>query len=308
MTFADWVRRTTTRIRENPSDGLRDSTYELYAGAWRHLGWHVPRGVNVYDREWDVLIVLDACRVDLLREVADEYAFVSGVESVGSVGSMSEEWMVKTFTTEYAAETRETAYVTGNAFSAEVLDAADFQVLDEVWHYGWDDELGTVPPDPVTDRAIAVGREYAPDFLIVHYMQPHHPFVGTEGVDSFAADPFGRDGGETVVDALRKGKIDRETFWSAYRDTLRTVLDQVELLLRNLDADTVAITADHGDAIGEWGIYDHPAGCLHPVVKNVPWVKTSATDLGEYDPSITPQSSSASSENVEARLQQLGYL
>ena len=304
MGIKAWAERSATRIGEEGRSGARDSLYELYCGLWRYLGWHVPRGTNVYDREWDTLVVLDACRVDLLREVADEYPFVGPVESFESVGSMSEEWMVKTFTDEYAAETRRTAYVTSNVFSGRVLDADRFLELDEVWRYAWDDDLGIVPPRPVTDRAISVARERRPDRLIVHYMQPHHPFVAG-GADGFAADPFGSGGGTTVVDALRKGRISREAFWSAYRENLRLVLADVALLLANHDAGRVVLTADHGDALGEWGVYDHPAGYLHPVVTNVPWSETTAVDEGEYEPEVAPTAEAA---DVEERLRGLGYL
>lgn len=43
-------------------------------------------GTNVFDREWDALIVLDTARVDALRIVADEYNFIKNVESIWSVG------------------------------------------------------------------------------------------------------------------------------------------------------------------------------------------------------------------------------
>ena len=310
MGFSDWRARTRDRIEADGAAGARESLHELYAGAWRYLGWHVPRGTNVYDREWDLLVVLDACRVDLLREVASEYPFVGHVGSVGSVGSMSEEWMAKTFTYEYDDEVRETAYVTANVFSAEVLETTPFRLLDEVWRYGWSDEDGTVPPGPVTDRAIAVAREHDPDRLIVHYMQPHHPFLGPSNPHDSRVDPFGRDGGVTVVDALRRGKVTREAFWTAYRENLRIALDDVSALLSNVDADRVAITADHGDAVGEWGIYDHPAGCLHPVVKNVPWVETTARDTGEYEPTVEAGAADPDSDgaDVQGRLRDLGYL
>ena len=108
-----------------------------------------------------------------------------------------------------------------------------------------------------------------------------------------------------MVDALRKGKIDRERYWSAYRDNLRAVLDDVELLLSNLDAETVVLTADHGDALGEWGIYDHPVGCLHPAVSKVPWVETTAEDTGDYEPSDVREGDETS---VEDRLRSLGYV
>ena len=305
MGFREWARRSYARISDEGRQGAFDSLDEFYSGLWRYLGWRVPRGTNVYEREWDTLVILDACRVDLLREVAGEYPFVGPVESFESVGSMSEEWMVKTFTEEYAHETTQTTYVTSNVFSERVLSADQFLELDEVWRYAWDDDLGIVPPRPVTDRAIAVARDRQPDRLIVHYMQPHHPFVAGDSPGEFAADPFGREHETTVVDALRKGRISREAFWNAYRENLRFVLDDVALLLANHDAETVVLTADHGDALGEWGIYDHPAGCLHPVVKNVPWTETTATDGGDYESQVTPDEGAA---DVEERLQGLGYL
>jgi len=305
MSLRDWLRRSHARISKDGQDGAADSLYELYSGLWRYLGWHVPRGTNVYEREWDTLVILDACRVDLLREVADQYPFVGPVESFESVGSMSEEWMAKTFTDEYADEMRRTAYVTSNVFSEPVLAPEQFLELDEVWRYAWDDSLGIVPPRPVTDRATAVARDRQPDRLIVHYMQPHHPFISGDTAEPFAADPFGRENETTVVDALRKGGLSRDAFWEAYRDNLHLVLEDVAVLLANHDAETVVITADHGDALGEWGIYDHPAGCLHPVVKNVPWAVTTATDEGDYEPHLEPGERNA---DVEGRLRDLGYL
>lgn len=302
MGFDDWVRVSAKKIRQKGLEGAGDVAYDLYTGLW-WLAWPLPRGTNVYERDWDVLVVLDACRVDLLRSVADEYAFLDDVERVESVGSMSKEWMAKTFTDEYADEVANTAYVTSNVFSERMLSNDRFQDVDEVWRYCWDEESNTVLPRPVTDRAVRIARDADPDRLIVHYVQPHHPFLGLDA--EFDAEPFGPALSDTVVDALRKGKIDFETFWAAYQNNLRRVLDDVELLLSNVDADRVAITADHGDALGEWGIYDHPVGCLHPAVRTVPWATTSATDRGTYEPE-TERGETESA--VTERLRALGYV
>lgn len=302
MGFDDWVSVSAEKIRKKGIEGLGDVAYDLYTGLW-WLAWPLPRGTNVYEREWDLLIVLDACRVDLLRSVADEYDFLGDIERVESVGSMSKEWMAKTFTDEYADEVAETAYVTSNVFSDRMLDADRFGTLEEVWRDGWDQEADTVLPRTMTDRTIRTAREDDPDRLIVHYVQPHHPFVGLDA--GFDADPFGPALSDTVVDALRKGKVGRETFWEAYQDNLRLALDDVELLLSNVDADRVAITADHGDALGEWGIYDHPVGCLHPAVRTVPWTTTTATDRETHAPEIDRETDAS---DVEDRLQALGYV
>ncbi|WP_299234989.1 hypothetical protein [Natronomonas sp.] len=302
MGLDDWLRTSAKKVRQRGIEGASDVAYDLYTGLW-WLAWPLSLGTNVYEREWDLLVVLDACRVDLLRSVADEYAFLDGVDRMTSVGSMSKEWMGKTFTDEYARETANTAYVTANVFSERMLAADRFRDLDEVWRYGWDETADTVPPRPVTDRAIRTARETDPDRLIVHYVQPHHPFIGLDA--GFDADPFGPAVSDTVVDALRKDRIDAERFWEAYRDNLRLALDDVELLLSNVDADRVAITADHGDALGEWGIYDHPVGCLHPSVRSVPWARTTATDGRTYEPETDRD---GVDPDIEARLRSLGYV
>ena len=42
------------------------------------------------------------------------------------------------------------------------------------------------------------------------------------------------------------------------------VLNDIGILLDNLDAERVVITADHGEAFGEYGILGHKLGSLHP--------------------------------------------
>jgi hypothetical protein len=180
------------------------------------------------------------------------------------------------------------------------LAADDFLHVDEVWADGWDDQLGTVPPRTVTDRAIHAGRSLPADRLIVHYMQPHQPFVGALESRSDAPWIAGN-----VWNALRRGEVTRAELWAAYRKNLEGVLDDVELLLENVDADPVVLSSDHGNAIGEWGIYGHPNGCLHPSVKEVPWIETTAEDTGNRSPDVDPE---VVDTNVSDRLERLGYL
>ncbi|MDZ7731077.1 MAG: hypothetical protein U5K37_09360 [Natrialbaceae archaeon] len=87
------------------------------------------------------------------------------------------------------------------------------------------------------------------------------------------------------------------------------MLDDVELLLENVDAETVAISADHGESFGEFWEYGHKTGSLNPYVRRVPWVETSATDTGTYTPTVEPpqEAESESDESVEESLEALGY-
>lgn len=312
MDPARWIADLPSRFRrEGLADGLRGVGRDVSIHLLMALDPIGGRGDCIYDADWDVLVILDACRVDALRAVAEEYDFIThdGVDTVRSTASCSRRWMDRNFLPDYREETRRTAHVTANPFSDTHLDESDFSVLDEVWRYAWDDERGTVPARSVTDRAITTAREHAPERLIVHYMQPHFPSVPEPLGAGIDIDTFG-NGWDSIWDRLEAGRIDRETVWNSYLANLRYVLDDVGLLLRSIDADSVAISADHGNAFGEWGYYGHPPGIPIRVLREVPWVTTAAQDTSGYSPT-TEQASEGIDDGddaVEKRLQRLGYL
>ena len=282
-----------------------------YLRCLQAIGRRVSYGENVYDRGWDVLVVLDACRADLLRSVAADVDFLDAVETVRSVGSSSSEWLENTFGGR--EETGQTAMVTGNTWTDRYLDADAFAALDEVWKYAWDDDLGTVPPAAITDRAIALDRDRNPDRLIVHYMQPHHPFVP----DPIAGDDGMARTGSHSNDAnpwvlLRRGEITADRVRSAYRANLEYVLPEVRTLVESVTG-RVAITADHGNLFGEWGLYGHPMHTPVPALLAVPWAETDGRGRGSYTPRIEPPEPLPigrvyGAETDNERLAALGYL
>ncbi len=282
-----------------------------YLRALQAVGRRLDYGTNVLDREWDVLVVLDACRADLLSSVAADDDLLDDVGTVRSVGSSSSEWLENTF--HGHPETARTAMVTGNTWTDRYLDADAFAALDEVWKYAWDDDLGTVPPEAVTDRAVATARRRSPDRLVVHYMQPHHPFV---------ADPVAGDEGMARTGAhsnaanpwtmLRRGELSTERVWAAYEATLRYVLPEVATLVENVDG-RVAVTADHGNLFGEWGLYGHPMHTPVPALLEVPWTVTTGGGRRSHDPTLEPPEPLPvgrvyGAEADEERLAALGYL
>jgi len=303
MTLTEWTVETGNRIKTDGWDGVVKSGYELYLGALRRVDRLTGRGMPVYDAEWDILLVLDACRADLMAEVASEYEFVN-TDSVRSVAGGSRAWMQHNFREEYAAEMADTVYVTGNPFSEEVLDARDFAGLDEVWDYGWDSELNTVPARAITDRTIHHHRNRDPERIIAHYMQPHHPFV-PDPLDSGMNRADLANPEKPVWDKLQAGELEQDVVWNAYRQNLEYVLDDVELLLSNVDAETVAITADHGNAVGEYGVYGHGDLPLS-AVRDVPWCVTTGRDSGAYDPALS-EDRTGPDRSTEERLRDLGY-
>lgn len=70
--------------------GIRDPHLAVTQGLRRagvFLSTRDRLGTNVFTRDWDLLVILDACRVDAMREVAGEYEFIQKVDSIRSVGA-----------------------------------------------------------------------------------------------------------------------------------------------------------------------------------------------------------------------------
>jgi hypothetical protein len=255
-----------------------------YLRALQALGRRLDYGTNVFEREWDVLVVLDACRPDALREVAPEFDFLGEIGRYRSVGSSSSEWLVNTF--EGHPETPETAMVSANTWTERYLDAGAFAAVDEVWKYAWDDDHNTVPAGAVTDRAVSLARERDPGRLVVHYMQPHHPFLPAPiAGDGGMARTGAHSSGSNPWILLRRGEVSEAEVWAAYVENVRYVLGEVAALLANVEG-RVAITADHGNLFGEWGLYGHPMHTPVPALLAVPWATATATDRHTREPEL----------------------
>jgi arylsulfatase A-like enzyme len=139
-------------------------------------------------------------------------------------------------------------------------------------------------------------------------MQTHFPGVPDPVGSKIDLDQFGQ-GWASVWDRLESGELSQERVWQSYLANLRHVLEEVERLLTNLDATNMVISADHGNAFGELNVYGHPPGCPVDTVCRVPWVETTATDTGGYEPTLEPPvESEESTDTIETRLQNLGYV
>lgn len=52
---------------------LLRKAYSGYCEVGAGVSSRFPFGTNVYEKDWDVLVLLDTCRVDALAEVSGEY-------------------------------------------------------------------------------------------------------------------------------------------------------------------------------------------------------------------------------------------
>lgn len=250
----------------------------------------------VLEEDWDVLVVLDACRADLFEEGVDTGRFDS-YRRVKSPGSRTPEWTRQNFGGERLGDT---VYVASNGWVSRELDDT-FHELIEVWR----ETDGPCRPEHVTAAAEAAHADHPDKRLVVHYLQPHRPFITSEiGFDEDFTDNPWR--------ALANGEIDRETVWRLYRENLDAVFEQAYDLASELPGRAV-MTADHGNLLGEraWPfpirLYGHPEGVRHPGLVGVPW----AVLEGEDRPSIVDEGvgrvDPESAERVTQHLEDLGY-
>lgn len=263
----------------------------------------------VFEEDWELLIVLDTCRVDALELLNHEFKYLpSDIPSRYSVGQTSYLWMKNNFSSRYHDEKSRTAHITWNPHSENELESNDWLSLSEVW-CEWPEGLRYLPADEVTRAAADVYSEHSPERMIVHYMQPHEPYPALDVNDDYVPQKVLNpdEQGETVFDLIKSGHIGVEVAKFYYFDTLRRVLLELPSLAERLPYDDIVLTADHGESFGEYGFYGHPGSVIHPQTIRVPWARLDRENLrahGETDEVIDPETE----KSAEERLRQLGYL
>jgi len=264
-------------------------------------------GTRVMDEDWDTLILLDACRYDMFKQ---RVPFDGRLESRISLGSTSEEFLRRNFEDN---QFHDTVYVNANVYFPKVgLDQdetfhAVIDLLDE-----WDEELEIAHPETVTDAAKRAHEQYPNKRVIVHYMQPHLPFIGSRGLE--IREKLGQRNGWVP---LRNGEtsVPLDEFWEGYNENLDIVFEHVAELLREIDG-RVVISADHGNMVGERQgpiptkrHYGHPWGVYTTELVKVPWFTVKDDERREIheEPPVTDGQRARPDELVEQRLQTLGY-
>lgn len=332
MSIHDFLQKELELARtDGPTAALKSATGELSLKALGRFDGRLR--TPIWEDEWDVCLVLDACRHDLLESVASEYDWLpNSIKSAWSVGSASPEWINNTFNPSWDAELRQAGLVTANPFTGKhprelgllredtyPLAKRPFAYFDEVYVDEWSDQDHTVDPARVTDRgmhAYAQRDEHGMERLVVHYMQPHMPFRdrpewfdGWGGTSKFG-NPREQDDRDIWM-KLRDGEMTYREFWQAYTDNLRWVLDEVERWLETTNA-RVLVTSDHGNGAGEYGIWGHPPGVAAPALRRVPWVilqgqKTRTMDY-EVPQGVPVTAGADAGPELNERLSDLGYL
>ena len=224
----------------------------------------------IYEKEWDNLIIFDACRHDLFEEVTK-----GEVEKRITVGGGTPKYIENTFS---ERNFDDIVYVTANPwFSPEKFKNLTGREPEDVFHTifhsykdKWDESKSTVLPEKVLEDLKTAEKLFPEKRKIVHFLQPHHPFVGSS-IDEADSEGFGLTSNtESVWNKADKGLVDREAVWDAYAKNLEFVLPFSEKVSEIIDGRTV-LTSDHGNLVGENSLYGHPEDSKAKVLREVPW-------------------------------------
>jgi hypothetical protein len=257
------------------------------------------------EHDWDNLLILDACRYDLFEEV---FPHEGELDSVISRGSDTPEFLESNFV---GRSFHDTVYVSANPQTERIGIGECFHAYVRLWESDWDEDSHTVLPEVVADRALEAAEQYPDKRLIVHFVQPHYPFLGETGQNiahrTISGGGIIEDdrGHESVWRRLEAGEIEEDTVRNAYRENLEIAIPAVQRLAESLAGKTV-ITSDHGNAFGRFGIYGHPGRCYLECLTRVPWLELDAETRKEVT-SEPPQDRVEPGSDVTERLEDLGY-
>lgn len=253
-------------------------------------------GMYIWDREWDNLIILDACRYDVFKEYFFKRKMVGKLEYILSRASDTPSFLIENFFKYGKEKYDDIVYITANPFVDIILKNKVYKII-PVWKHGWSEHYQTVLPKTMYEYTIRAIKKYPGKRFIIHFIQPHYPYLLSPLIETSLKD---------LRTCLLQGKIFVETekkrslsalygaevysiieprrHFRLYKQNLEITLPYVEKLIEILPGKTV-VTADHGEAFGEIlhplfpiRIYGHIGKVrISPLIK-VPWLVIDSKD------------------------------
>lgn len=132
------------------------------------------REVDIMEKDWDNLLLLDACRYDILNSISNQE-----VEKVISVAGRSSEFIEKAMN---GKELYDTVYISSNPHVEMTLDNNVFHDVVKTYGESWENQRTNshtkFHPENVYNIAKDSLESYPNKRIVVHFMQPHGPYFG----------------------------------------------------------------------------------------------------------------------------------
>ena len=232
----------------------------------------------IHEMDWDILIILDACRPDYFEKNFKNF-FAGKYQRVKSSGSNTPAWIRNTFPDYY----ENIIYISGNPYISSKIKTKQiigycagehFYMVDDVFIWGWkkdnESDIETVFPDEIIRATIKWLQIFPNKKFILHFMQPHSPYVGKT---KLKIGVFKAARNQIISLPCRRyvGMVNHPKLRTAYEDNLKFVLEKIKNnLLPFIKDKRIHITADHSELLGENNIFGHHID--HNFLKEVPYL------------------------------------
>lgn len=246
----------------------------------------------IFNKNWDILIILDACRYDIFRKYCWDYLGDGWLRKLYSPGTWTVGWLLRTFRKK---EMKDVIYISSNPYinSKDLVtpfkSKGKFCKVVDVCGGGFDTLYTFLSPIEVNKFSFVTMDLNRDKKFIIHYMQPHEPyFLYGDEVFKSKFNIIRRIIFEFLSDRIVWTVLEKlnfppgsymENIWRkfeengikiGYEDNLKIVLESVNLLIKKYPKKRIVITADHGERLGERGRFSH-GGRRDRWVTEIPW-------------------------------------
>ncbi|MFB6308145.1 MAG: hypothetical protein ABEH35_02345 [Haloarculaceae archaeon] len=284
------------QVLDNPHLALREVNRAYHRRLYQRP--YNTNGIDIFEEDWDNLVILDACRYDTFAAETD----FEGIETRTSRGAATPEFVRGNFT---GVAHHDVVYVAANTWYFDLREEIDAEVHAAFY-------VDDRDPAVMTEQALELAAEYPDKRLLVHYIPPHHPFKGSTA--ERALPPY-EEQSNALFERIQRGEIeiDDATLRQIYRENLHRVLPDVDTLLSELGGKTV-VTADHGELLGDRTSpvpvpdYGHHTGLYVDELVEVPWYESINGERKEIVAEPPDgRGDSPTQDVVDQRLEDLGY-
>jgi len=255
----------------------------------------------IHSTDWDVLLVLDACRYDFFERYYEEILTEGGLQKTTSSTTFTFGWIMDNF-----GEGFDATFICTEPIKDSIHDVSNkikhgntidvtkyFRWVLDVYSTGWV-KPGLIYPEAV-NQALRHHLDNSGHRVIVKYIQIHDPYI------YWLKKGFVGNGYKQLIKGnwrkLLYEVISDETYWTVckkfgvppenwlndlwlkhgnggivkgYCEDLLMMMRYCKGIIDDYPDRNIVITSDHGERLGEYGRYSH-GGKRTTVIKEVPW-------------------------------------
>lgn len=332
-------------IRHRPIYSLKrvpslvtDKAFRHSVGRRLNQVWHTKNstyqynkdGVDIFEEDWDNLVILDSCRFDYFKEAKQTHNLPGRLEHRTSRGSQTPEWLKANFD---GKTLHDTVYVSasvipyhvgvenfqdGTPFQQKYSFKLDVHDLVNLWEDPPTEAIEVynesriadyvIPADVTANRAIKIQENYPNKRMIIHIVPPHLPYLGPTGED------IHKESATPWMDTYNgKHSFSYETLEQAYHENVDHAVSAAKQLISELVGKTV-VTADHGEFLFDRSSplpvmeYLHPAQTYVDELVKIPWLIVDSNERKSIEPDPPKNISGTDQSDSHKQLEALGYL